>query len=68
MNMNKILTTAALALMMTACSNDYNEAALQPGAGHEITVTATIDAGGSTLTRAVAESEGTITSSLTADE
>ena len=68
MNMNKILTTAALALMMTACSNDYNEAALQPGAGHEITVTATIDAGGSALTRAVAESETTITSSLTADE
>jgi hypothetical protein len=68
MNMNKILTTAALALMMTACSNDYNEAALQPGAGHEITVTATIDAGGSTLTRAVAESETTITSSLAADE
>ena len=68
MNMNKILTTAALALMMTACSNDYNEAALQPGAGHEITVTATIDADGSALTRAVAESEGTITSSLTADE
>ena len=69
MNMNKILTTAALALMMTACSNDYNEAALQPGAGHEITVTATIDAdGGSTLTRAVAESGTTITSSLTADE
>ena len=68
MNMNKILTTAALALMMTACSNDYNEAALQPGAGHEITVTATIDAGGSALTRAVAESETTITSSLKADE
>ena len=69
MNMNKILTTAALALMMTACSNDYNEAALQPGAGHEITVTATIDAdGGSALTRAVAESGTTITSSLTADE
>lgn len=69
MNMNKILTTAALALMMTACSNDYNEAALQPGAGHEITVTATIDAdGGGTLTRTVAESETTITSSLTADE
>lgn len=69
MNMNKILTTAALALMMTACSNDYNEAALQPGAGHEITVTATIDAdGGSTQTRAVAESGTTITSSLTADE
>ena len=69
MNMNKILTTAALALMMTACSNDYNEAALQPGAGHEITVTATIDAdGGSALTRTVGESEGTITSSLTADE
>ena len=69
MNMNKILTTAALALMMTACSNDYNEAALQPGAGHEITVTATIDAdGGGTQTRAVAESETTITSSLTADE
>ena len=69
MNMNKILTTAALALMMTACSNDYNEAALQPGAGHEITVTATIDAdGGSALTRTVAESETTITSSLTADE
>ena len=69
MNMNKILTTAALALMMAACSNDYNEAALQPGAGHEITVTATIDAdGGSTLTRAVAESETTITSSLKADE
>lgn len=69
MNMNKILTTAALALMMTACSNDYNEAALQPGAGHEITVTATIDAdGGSTLTRTVAESGTTITSSLTADE
>ena len=69
MNMNKILTTAALALMMTACSNDYNEAALQPGAGHEITVTATIDAdGGSALTRAVAESGTTITSSLKADE
>ena len=69
MNMNKILTTAALALMMTACSNDYNEAALQPGAGHEITVTATIDAdGGCTLTRTVAESETTITSSLKADE
>ena len=69
MNMNKILTTAALALMMAACSNDYNEAALQPGAGHEITVTATIDAdGGSTLTRTVAESGTTITSSLTADE
>lgn len=66
--MNKILTTAALALMMAACSNDYNEAALQPGAGHEITVTATIDAGGSALTRAVAESETTITSSLKADE
>jgi hypothetical protein len=69
MNMNKILTTAALALMMGACSNDYNEAALQPGAGHEITVTATINAdGGSALTRAVAESGTTITSSLTADE
>ena len=68
MNMNKILTTAALALMMTACSNDYNEAALQPGAGYEITVTATIDAGGSALTRAVAESGTTITSSLKADE
>lgn len=69
MNMNKILTTAALALMMAACSNDYNEAALQPGAGHEITVTATIDAdGGSTQTRAVAESGTTITSSLKADE
>jgi len=69
MNMNKILTTAALALMMTACSNDYNEAALQPGAGHEITVTATIDAdGGSTQTRTVAESGTTITSSLAADE
>ena len=69
MNMNKILTTAALALMMTACSNDYNEAALQPGAGHEITVTATIDAdGGSTLTRTVAESGTAITSSLAADE
>lgn len=66
--MNKILTTAALALMMAACSNDYNEAALQPGAGHEITVTATIDAGGSALTRTVAESGTTITSSLTADE
>lgn len=67
--MNKILTTAALALMMAACSNDYNEAALQPGAGHEITVTATIDAdGGSTLTRTVAESGTTITSSLAADE
>lgn len=67
--MNKILTTVALALMMTACSNDYNEAALQPGAGHEITVTATIDAdGGSTLTRTVAESGTTITSSLAADE
>lgn len=66
--MNKILTTAALALMMTACSNDYNEAALQPGAGHEITVTATIDAGGNTLTRTVAESGTTITSSLAADE
>ena len=69
MNMNKILTTAALALMMAACSNDYNEAALQPGAGHEITVTATIDAdGGSTLTRTVAESGTAITSSLAADE
>lgn len=69
MNMNKILTTVALALMMTACSNDYNEAALQPGAGHEITVTATIDAdGGSTLTRTVAESGTAITSSLAADE
>lgn len=68
MNMNKILTTVALALMMTACSNDYNEAALQPGAGHEITVTATIDAGGNTLTRTVAESGTTITSSLAADE
>ena len=69
MNMNKILTTAALALMMTACSNDYNEAALQPGAGHEITVTATIDTdGGSTLTRTVAESGTAITSSLAADE
>lgn len=68
MNMNKILTTAALALMMTACSNDYNEAALQPGAGHEITVTATIDAGGNTLTRTVAESGTAITSSLAADE
>ena len=67
--MNKILTTAALALMMAACSNDYNEAALQPGAGHEITVTATIDAdGGSTLTRTVAESGTAITSSLAADE
>lgn len=67
--MNKILTTVALALMMTACSNDYNEAALQPGAGHEITVTATIDAdGGSTLTRTVAESGTAITSSLAADE
>lgn len=67
--MNKILTTVALALMMAACSNDYNEAALQPGAGHEITVTATIDAdGGSTLTRTVAESGTTITSSLAADE
>ena len=69
MNMNKILTTVALALMMAACSNDYNEAALQPGAGHEITVTATIDAdGGSTLTRTVAESGTAITSSLAADE
>lgn len=67
--MNKILTTVALALMMAACSNDYNEAALQPGAGHEITVTATIDAdGGSTLTRTVAESGTAITSSLAADE
>lgn len=66
--MNKILTTVALALMMAACSNDYNEAALQPGAGHEITVTATIDAGGNTLTRTVAESGTTITSSLAADE
>jgi hypothetical protein len=64
----KNLTMAALVLMMTACSNDYNEAALLPSDGYEITVTATVDAGGSTLTRTVTESGSTIISSLTADE
>ncbi len=64
----KNLTMVALALMMTACSNDYNEAALLPSDGYEITVTATVDAGGSTLTRTVTESGSTIISSLTANE
>ncbi len=64
----KNLTMAALVLMMTACSNDYNEAALLHSDGYEITVTATVDAGGSTLTRTVTESGSTIISSLTADE
>ena len=69
MNTKKILTTAVLALMMTACSEEYKEAVIQSNGGNEITITATIDASSdSTLTRAVAESGTAITSSLTVDE
>ena len=69
MNTKKILTTAVLALMMTACSEECKEAVMQSNGGNEITITATIEAGSdSTLTRAVAESGTTITSSLTVDE
>ena len=69
MNTKKILTTAVLALMMTACSEEYKETVIKSNGGNEITITATIDAGSdSTLTRAVAESGTAITSSLTVDE
>ena len=67
--MKKILTTAAMALMMTACSEEYKEALIQTQAGQEITITATIDANdGSALTRAVADNETTITSGMAVNE
>ena len=68
MKTTKILTTAALALMMTACSDNI-DSALQPKADGEITVTAKIDANdGSALTRAVNDNGTTITSGLAVDE
>lgn len=70
MKTTKIFMMAALALMMTACSNDDNDqTALKPNADGEITVTATIDVNdGSALTRAVADNGTTITSGLAVDE
>lgn len=70
MKTTKIFMMAALALVMTACSNDDNDqTALKPNADGEITVTATIDVNdGSALTRAVADNGTTITSGLAVDE
>ncbi len=70
MKTTKIFMMAALALMMTACSNDDNDqTAPKPNADGEITVTAKINVNdGSALTRAVADNGTTITSGLAVDE
>ena len=70
MKTTKIFMMAALALMMTACSNDDNDqTAPKPEANGELTITATIDTrDGSALTRAVADNGTTITSGLAVDE
>lgn len=70
MKTTKIFMMAALALLMTSCSNDDNDqTAPKPNADGEITVTAKIDVNdGSALTRAVADNGTTITSGLAVDE
>ena len=57
MKTTKIFMMAALALLMTSCSNDDNDqTAPKPNADGEITVTAKINVNdGSALTRAVAD-------------
>lgn len=70
MKTTKIFMMAALALLMTSCSNDDNDqTAPKPNADGEITVTAKINVNdGSALTRAVADNGTTITSGLAVDE
>ena len=68
MKTTKFFFMAALALMMTACSNDDNDIAQQPVKAEGIPFTATISVGESGTTRALSESGSTLVATWAVDD